>query len=181
MKKLFMMSSLLIGMSLLTGTSASAQYASIYTSVKPADCQTIKSSDLDQDAPIDYYTGECVGLDGYKVIISGGDLRYSLSLKYESQHLIFTQIGQFHDMGASRIEWRGLIGQDGRVKGYTSLIYRLSIADAEGGPDDEKLFVVRLSGSDSCLIGVVDRSPNMNRTARKIADNPAAACLPIYE
>jgi hypothetical protein len=173
MRSLLLVTALLVPLSSL----AQGRAASVYTSVAEDDCTTIDSSDSDPEAEIDYYTGHCRGKNGFIVQISGGDIRYSLSLLYKGKEIRFTQIGYFHDMGSSKVEWRGLTNGDGSVTKFHSLIYRLKIDDY--GQSRDTLFVVRLNGLRSCLIGNVQQSAKMNEAARKIADDMTKPCLPI--
>ncbi len=166
----------LVGMS----AGASAKMASEYTSVATNDCKTIASSQNEVEPEIDYYTGHCEGRAGFTTIVSGGDIRYSLSLLYRGEEINFTEIRSFHDMGSDLIEWRG-IEKNGKIEEYTSLIYRLKISTPDAWPDkplsQDNLFVVRLNGIKSCLVGIVPQSSNMNERARAIADMPSLRCL----
>jgi len=169
---------------MLSAPTAFAASASRYTSVAPKDCRTIESSELVKNPEIDYYTGHCPGFDGYTVVISGGDLRYSLGLIYRGRNLNFTRIGSFHEMGSTKIEWRGPVDSNGGVRRFNSLIYRLSIQafDDQPGPRNfTRLFVVRLNGTRSCLIGTVEPSATMNAEARAIADDLSRPCLRVEE
>ncbi len=151
-----------------------AANTSVYTSVKVEDCKTIEDSSKDPNAEIDFYTGHCKGLAGYTAVVSGGDIRYSLSLIYKNQEVTLTRIGAFHDMGSDKIEWRGLANSKGQLVKAQSLIYRLSISrhqdDLGDVKNDQNLFVVRLNGLNSCVVGVVKQSGTMNEEARAIAD-----------
>lgn len=164
-------------------TIANAKSDSVYTSVAVEDCKTIEASWLEQEPEIDYYTGHCTGKDGYKVVISGGDIRYSLSLIYKGTEVTLTNIGAFHDMGSEKIEWRGSVNKDGKINSFHSLIYRLSIADyaTDYVENVDTLFVVRLKGANSCVIGTVKQSLDMNEQARAIADDQSLPCLDTKE
>lgn len=156
---------------------AFAKTASVYTSVDTKDCKTIEGGELDPDSEIDHYTGHCAGKDGYTVVVSGGDLRYALSLIIQGEEIKFTNIGAFHDMGSKKIEWRGNADASGRISKFDALIYRLTIANPDGQSSKETLYVVRLDGKKTCLIGEVQQAPNMNAQARAIADDLARPCL----
>ena len=166
------MKQILIFVSILVSGSAFAANQSTYTSIAKADCQTIQDSENEKDAPIDYYTGHCPGKNGYTVVISGGDLRYSLSLKFGRKEINLTQIGSFHDLGADKVEWRGPRGGQ-----YTSIIYRLNIAQGDEGKDKSYLYVARLAGANTCIIGIVPPGANMNQQARDLADDEYLPCL----
>jgi hypothetical protein len=177
------MKAILIALLSLVAYSASAQMQSVYTSVDVKDCVTVTSSEMDK-GPIDFYTGECPAMGGYKVTITGGDIRYNLDLSYEGVRIPTLKPMQFHDMGSSKIEWRykrtGSDWNSYQVE-YTALIYRLNLdsynpATGESKPQDT-LVVVRLNGASSCVVGMVEQQANMNQKARQIADNPAASCV----
>ena len=177
MKALILLTSLLLPLS----SFAESKSSSIYTSVAVKDCKTIESSENEAEPEIDYYTGHCEGKNGYTVQISGGDIRYSLSLIYGGEQVEFTRIGAFHDMGSDKVEWRGKVNKDGSVTKFHSLIYRLNIHGYGENYDESRdsLFVVRLNGKKSCLIGQVEQSKNMNAEARKIADDMSKKCIPL--
>ncbi len=152
---------------------------SVYTSIEDADCKTIKVAT--ETDPIDFYTGECVGLDGYSVLVTGGDLRYSIELKVDEKTVELTHLGAFHSPGSDKIEWRGPV-KNGEVQPY-ALIFRLNIDDSFDQNDlpvgTDSLFVVRLDGAQSCVIGVVRQQSEMNNKARAIADDIKLPCLVV--
>lgn len=165
--------------SLIAAFSVSAfakiENKSVYTSVDPQDCITIESSEFQTDPEIDYYTAECAGFGGYKAIVSGGDIRYNLSLNFEGQDITLARPPSFHDLGSKMIEWRYEQDPNKSVK-LTSLIYRLTVTDGADGTNSDVLYVVRLNGAKSCLIGAVS-SGDLNERAREIADDASAQCL----
>ena len=64
---------------------AQAKLGSIYTDVAPSTCLTLMSSEgVDTE---DYYAAECPGMGGYRIFISGGDLRYNLSPEYQNKSI----------------------------------------------------------------------------------------------
>lgn len=142
---------------------------STYTNVDVDSCTTIETSEGNPDAEIDYYTGICRGVDSYQVKISGGDLRYGLSLIYKGQEIEdLTKISSFHDMGSTKIEWRYEKNSRGQ-KIYKALIFRIRAYENDTNVD--YLHVVKLNGSDSCTVAVLTGLENMNEAARKIADS----------
>jgi hypothetical protein len=151
---------------------------SVYTSIEAADCKTIEVAT--ESDPIDFYTGECAGADGYSVLVTGGDLRYSIVLKVDGKQVELTNIGAFHSPGSNKIEWRGPV-KNGKVQ-PSALIFRLNIDDSFDQNDlpvgTDSLFVVRLMGTKSCVIGVVKQQPEMNSKARTLADDLTLPCLP---
>lgn len=174
------MKMLILISSVMWATISFAASDSVYTSVAYADCKVIKDSNLEPEPEIDYYTGHCAGKAGYTVVVSGGDIRYSISLIYQNNEINLTNIGAFHDVGSSKVEWRGPVGKNGKIKSYNSLIYRLNIThynEDDTMTNDDEMFVVRLNGAKSCLIGRVPLSQNMNEQARAIADDLSKPCL----
>ncbi len=152
---------------------------SFYTSVKTDDCLTVNSPEVDGvPYEIDYYVGQCPGLSGYQVFIQGGDIRYNLQLKYNGFDIELPVLSAFHDMGSDKIEWR-FKREDGMVR-MTGLIYRLNFQDFNEETGDfftnTRLYVVRLAGKESCLIGEVNASDSMNAEARNIADDESLSC-----
>lgn len=175
------MKSLLISLLLLIGTYAQAKIGSVYTSVEPQDCVTINGSELLAEPEIDFYEGECAAFGGYRVYISGGDIRYSLDLSYQGQSIDTIKLASFHDMGSAKIEWRYERKGDGfdNTLEYTALIYRLNYTTytENGEPTDkDMLVVVRLDQQNSCVIGTIEQQANMNEKARQLADNKSASC-----
>lgn len=59
---------------------ANAELLSVYTSVRDSSCVIYDAASLHKNPEIDFLDEECVGLGGYQVMISGGDLRYPLHL-----------------------------------------------------------------------------------------------------
>ena len=156
---------------------------SVYSSIKDTDCVIYDSSELHEEPEIDFLTAECPAFGGYRVMISGGDIRYNLGLSYNGTKINTLQPEGFHNTGSNVIEWRfNRVQRLGYFEAkYTALIYRLSVSEynetANENQDVTKLVVVRLSGEQSCIIGVFTNESNDNNLARKIADNPDAKCI----
>ncbi len=163
----------------LFSSAAFAANQSKYTSVHENACVTIEDSKLNPNSEIDYYTGYCKGFNEYAVVISGSDLRYNLSLLYQGNEVKFPAPQGFYGPGSNNIEWRGTVNKDGSLTQFHSLIYRLNIeyVGANGNSvQEDHLYVVRLAGLKSCVIGDIGPVANMNVEARKIADNLALTC-----
>lgn len=177
MKAIFFMSLFLIA----AQSQAKTVVGSDYTSIAYADCKTIKDSELDKDAPIDYYTGNCAGLAGYGITVTGGDLRYDIVLTYKGTEIQTNNLWSFHNPGSDKVEWRYEVNGKGK-KVYTALIYRQDFqyqdeVDGSIDPTDHtQLVVVRLNGKKSCRIGIVAQQKNMNLAARNLADSKNTAC-----
>lgn len=163
-----------LGVVLPTVVFAQTKTSSVYTDLKK-DCIVV--SDATDAAPIDFYTSECKAFGGFTLKESGGDLRYGPELSFEGQEINLQRPPNFHQMGSQKIEWvydliRGEEG-DGTLK-FKALIYRLSIADVEPDrPDQSVLYVIRLNGKKSCLIG----TSKTNEGARQLANNKSAPCV----
>ena len=176
-----MINKLFLPLLLTSGISfADTPGQSKYTSVLVEDCITITSSDNEENPDIDYYSGECTGFGGFRPFVAGGDLRYSLGLIYQDTVIDLEKMPSFHDMGSPNIEWRYNLKPNSVINFY-GLIYRINFSDwdDETGMNIEtsKLAVVRLNGKDSCVIGTVEKSDNMNEKARLIVDNLELPCL----
>ncbi|MEM7646350.1 MAG: hypothetical protein AAF203_05530 [Pseudomonadota bacterium] len=160
---------------------AHPELESKYTSVKPADCFAANSSELELEPEIDFYEGTCPAFGGYVVEISGGDIRYSLSLHYGKKKIDLPRPGAFHDMGSDVIEWRfNRHNSNGHGPFHpNALIYRLNVADdlTEGPKNIDRLIVVRLNKEKSCVIGDLSKVKDMNKKARAIADDFSSPCL----
>lgn len=156
---------------------AKTQTGSVYTDIK-ADCITV--SNATEKAPIDFFTSECKAFAGFTLKISGGDLRYGPELKFEGAEIDLQRPGRFHDMASQKVEWVYDLTQDEEGSGslaFKALIYRLSVSDATGDAsrDQALLYVVRLNGKKSCVIGTAQT----NEAARKLADSKSAACVKV--
>lgn len=174
------MKTLFVLLSLFFSTAAFAANKYMYTSIHKNACVTIEDSTLNPKSEIDYYTGYCKGFNEYAVVISGGDLRYNLSLLYRGDEVKFPAPQGFYGPGSNNIEWRGAANKDGTLTQFHSLIYRLNIeyVGANGNNvQEDHLYVVRLAGLKSCIIGDVGPSGTMNVEARAIADNMSLTCL----
>lgn len=170
-----MKTSLLIGLLFSLNTFA-ANMSSIYTSIKRSDCVSVYDSTKDPHAEIDSEIRRCVGLAGFETIISGGDLRYDLSLSYGGQEVVLAGHGPFRDIEADKIEWRYEKTGSGISSQVTfkALIYRLAYQGWNEKTEEpfqtEKLVVVKLDGLKSCVVGKVEKQNQMNKKARAIAD-----------
>ncbi len=162
---------------------SSVDVESVYTSVLSSDCVTVASSELETDPEIDYYDAECSALGGYQVFVRGGDIRYSLELSYNGVQIPLPRPASFHDLGASKIEWRYERQYSEHNSGivYTALIYRLNYESYDAQKEEfvstDELVVVRLKGEKSCVIGQIEEQEKMNVLARALADDKNAQCV----
>lgn len=152
-----------------------------YTSILPKDCVIYSSSELEAEPEIDHLNSECTGLGGYQIFVSGGDLRYPLSLVYNNKEIKLTNYMGFHEVGAEKIEWLFDRTTDGKVT-YKALIHRMNFAQVEG-KDKSVLIVSKLNKEKSCAVAVVkaskaEPSNDMNVKARLIAEKAQSmSCL----
>jgi hypothetical protein len=155
----------------LTALSKTTETKSAYTDLK-ADCIVVSSST--DKAQIDFYTAECKAYGGYALRITGGDLRYGPELAFNGVQLDLARPFGFHDLGSDKIEWVYDLARDEEGNGeihFKALIYRLNVADQDGH-DKSFLYVVRLNGEQSCVIGSVTN----NEGARDLANDISAKC-----
>jgi hypothetical protein len=150
---------------LLAGAPVHAEpltWGSVYTSVAATECVEISKSN--DSAEI-----------GYRLRIGGGDLRYHPDLQFGGTPIELSVPGSFHDMGGERVEWLYISTRSGDGSGsldWRAPIFRLNVDDTGTGKSRSVLYVVRLNGAQSCLIG----SASTNDAARTLAHNLNAPC-----
>lgn len=150
------------------------------TPVSPAAAQAIDSAysslAVDDCTPIeqDRMGGRwaCPGFGGWTAIVSEYDLRQTLLLRRDGRTLgPAPRVLPFNAAGDT-LEWR-LARRDGRWRPF-ALIVRFFIADLAGGPDIQRLYVLRLDPAAGvlCSVGAVPvaGNPDANREARALAD-----------
>jgi hypothetical protein len=170
------MKAFLFGALLLAGAPVHAEpltWGSVYTSVAAKDCVEISKSN--DRAEIDFSEAECPSYGGYRLHIGGGDLRYHPDLQFGGAAIELALPGNFHDMGGEKVEWlyTATRAYDGSgTLDWRALIFRLNVDDAETGKRRSLLYVVRLNGAKSCVIG----SASSNDAARTLAHNLNAPC-----
>lgn len=152
---------------------AATSQKSLYTDLTK-DCVAVSSA-TDQ-APIDFYEAECKAFGGYRLTITGGDLRYHPELYFGDTKIEIETPMSFHDTASTNIEWAYTHTIDNEGSGtlvWKALIYRLNSVDSEDpNKNSETLYVVRLKGKMSCLLGQV----KTNAEARALAYDAKAIC-----
>ena len=163
-------------------------YTSTYTPLTESGCHLVKLSNWDADAPIDYFTQECPAYGGYRIILTGGDLRSWIQVirhtpngpeVNEFYQTVWQQVGQFPYVSGTVLEWRYKWPEmtshiNDRVPELIGLVYRVDGSDPEGLRDISKLVVLRLEAEATpCLLGIVDG----NEEARALLDTPTTACI----
>jgi hypothetical protein len=170
------MKAFLFGALLLAGAPVHAEpltWGSVFTSVAAKECVEISKSN--SNAEIDMSEAECVSYGGYRLRIGGGDLRYHPDLQFGGAPIELSLPGSFHDMGGEKVEWLYSATRAGDGSGaldWRALIFRLNVDDTDTGKSRSVLYVVRLNGAQSCLIG----SASSNDAARALAHNLNAPC-----
>lgn len=143
---------------------AVAQNQSIYTSTKTSNCRTIKSVP-DEGG---YYEGECTGVGGYKVRLTEGDIRQTLTIitpGKKKQELNFWSLFSSFSYIGEKLEWRTKGGV------AVALIARYNVADPEGVKKDiSYLMVSKIGKTESCVTDIVKPGANQNADARVLAD-----------
>ena len=146
---------------------------SLYTDLTK-DCVTVSTAT--QEAPIDFYEAECKAFGGYRLTITGGDLRYHPELYFGDKKIEIETPMSFHDTASTKIEWvfNHSIDKEGAGKlEWKGLIYRLNYTDSEDpNKNTDMLFVVRLDGAKSCLIGTTQS----NVKAREMVSSSKPDC-----
>jgi len=146
---------------------------SLYTDLTK-DCVVVAAAT--DKAPIDFYESECKAFGGYRLKITGSDLRYHPELYFGDKKIEIETPMSFHDTASAKIEWVYGHAIDAEGAGqleWKGLIYRLNYTNPE---DPEKnintLYVVRLDGAKSCLVGTTQS----NTKAREMAFNSKPGC-----
>jgi hypothetical protein len=167
----FILAALLMGG---TGAwAAPAKWGIAYSDVAPRDC--IEIAKTAENAEGDFYEAECASYGGYRLRIVGGDLRVHPDLQFGGEPIRLNLPGSFHDMGSGKVEWLYSATREADGSGsleWRGLIFRLKVSNPEGGSDRSVLYVVRLNGARSCVLGTASE----NDEARALAQNPDAPC-----
>lgn len=146
---------------------------SLYTDLNK-DCVAVSSATT--EAPIDFYAAECKAFGGYRLTITGGDLRYHPELYFGDTKIEIETPMSFHDTASTKVEWAYTHTIDNEGVGtleWKALIYRLNSVDSEDpNRNSDILYVVRLNGKNSCLLGQV----KTNAEARALAYDAKAIC-----
>jgi hypothetical protein len=169
------MKTILLAALLLSPSAFAAQveWKSVYTDLKK-DCVVVSSAN--DQAEIDFFEAECKSFGGYRLMHSGGDIRYAPVLSFNGVELEIGRPFSFHDTASDKVEWiyRHTTESDGGGQiEWKGFVYRLSVASAEGISDQNVLFAVRLDGENSCLLG----KPKTNAEARALVQNLNAPCV----
>jgi hypothetical protein len=186
MKSLLTLSFLFTTLSLKAGTS---ETRAVTTSILNNDCLITSSAEWEAEPEIDFLSMICPSYGGYQVEISGGDIRYDLKLSYAGTQLPTEDLGAFHDMLGSKIEWRYKLPAANDFKAqpkFTALVYGLSFQDydekTEENFENYRVIAIKLAGKKSCIVARIDGTTVKSeeeayQKARELADNAKAPCL----
>lgn len=154
----------------LSGLAVPAQaYDSAYTELDLDACPVIETYEVGAD-------WLCEGYGGIAVLVSEGDLRFTVSYgKDAAAESAFGQgFGPFNDLGP-RIEW--LLEADGGIAG-TILRWFVAQPDYEA-PDHQILVVTRIEPGNTCHVAYIDARANANANA--LAREAAENLIPDFE
>lgn len=157
----------LLAITLLAGAltaPAQAAFTSAYTDINLDQCLVLDSDDFGS-------SWSCPGYKGFPLLVSEGDLRFSLRFGFNIDKEPRGQtLGPFNHLGA-KLEWR-LSNAMGRWMPIATIV-RYHTADPETGKDKGQVLVVtQLVEGNTCHIAYIDALANSdaNALAREVAD-----------
>ncbi|MBS9781798.1 MAG: hypothetical protein KGV56_04820 [Gammaproteobacteria bacterium] len=118
----------------------------------------------------------CDGKDDYQIQYPQDNDAVYLALLYKDDRVHANMWGGQNFPPA--FEWR--FHYENGKKIYHALIYRSKATEFSGFKKENYLNVIRLAKEQSCYLGKISRSKNMNVKARKLADNRSQQCPPQY-
>ncbi len=151
---------------LLLGALASPAYAgfnSAYTDINLDQCLVLDSDDFGT-------SWACPGYKGYPLMVTEGDLRFSLIYGFGAKMADGQTLPPFNHLG-QKLEWR-LSNAKGRWLPIATIV-RYHTADPEtGGDGGQVLVVTQLAEGNTCHIAYIDTltNPDANALAREAAD-----------
>ncbi len=139
------------GILLLSVAFAADKATSEYTSSARKNALSYKTYDTDG------FTQTCPGLGGYQLVLSAGDDRSWISVKYGNTVVDLYGAtmshagGQFPAKANDVVEWRGVH----TAKGFRpyAVIYRINSTSPENNKRISRLLVIKLDGANSKIIG----------------------------
>ena len=147
-------------------TPAQAAFNSAYTDLDLDECLVLDADDFGA-------SWACPGYKGYPLMVSEGDLRFSLAYGFNPSDNWQT-LPPFNRLG-EKLEWR-LSNDLGRWMPIATIV-RYHTADPETGEDKGQVLVVtQLVEGNSCHIAYIDAvaNANANELARQAADASGA-------
>jgi hypothetical protein len=143
---------------------AQAAFNSAYTDLDLDQCLVLEADDFS-------VSWSCPGYRGYPLMVSEGDLRFSLRYGFNiDKDRGWQSLGPFNHLGA-KLEWR-LSNALGRWMPIATIV-RYFTADPETGEDSGQVLVVtQLVEGNTCHIAYIDAraNSNANEMARAAAD-----------
>ena len=151
---------------------------SLYTSVAPKSCRTIKSTSDEGES----YEGRCRGVAGYNLIVEEGDLRTNIKVvapggSTRSLDLWSIVSSAFSSLGP-RVEWR--MAKRAGKSTPVALIIRYNASENVDDPNKTTsyLAVAKITAAETCITDKILPGPNANTDARRAADAAATkGCL----
>ena len=144
-------------------TPAYAGFNSAYTEIDLDECLVLDADDFGA-------SWSCTGYKGYPLMVTEGDLRFSLVYGFGARAGDGQTLPPFNHLG-EKLEWR-LSNKLGRWMPIATIV-RYFTADPETGEDKGQVLVVtQLVEGNSCHIAYIDAlaNPNANELAREAAD-----------
>lgn len=160
------MKRLLAGLALITVALASPAHAafnSAYTDIDLNECLVLDADDFGA-------SWSCPGYKGYPLMVTEGDLRFSLVYGFGAKMADGQTLPPFNHLGP-KLEWR-LSNALGRWMPIATIV-RYHTADPETGVDKGQVLVVtQLVEGNRCHIAYIDALANKdaNELARQAAD-----------
>ena len=176
MKKLVLLSLVSMGLSAFA-YEPFTPITGITTGLSDETCVAYDGDRFQKEPEIDYFSAECLGLGGWRVINYGGDARSWIKLingKYEfNLQGKVESVGQFPNIN-SGVEWRVK-----RVLGKGAAPIAVLVATSGQDPDDiEKtngeVLIIKLSAKKSCIMNKI-RFNARDEKAEKAAQEQARA------
>lgn len=156
----------LLAAALAFGALATPVYAgfnSAYTDLDLDECLVLDADDFGA-------SWSCPGYKGYPLMVTEGDLRFSLIYGFGAKMADGQTLPPFNHVG-EKLEWR-LSNELGRWMPIATIV-RYYTADPETGEDKGQVLVVtQLVEGNSCHIAYIDAlaNANANELAREAAD-----------
>ena len=144
-------------------TPAYAGFNSAYTDINLDECLVLEADDFGA-------SWSCPGYKGYPLMVTEGDLRFSLLYGFGAKMSDGQTLPPFNHLG-EKLEWR-LSNDSGRWMPIATIV-RYHTADPETGEDKGQVLVVtQLVEGNSCHIAYIDAlaNKNANELAREAAD-----------
>ena len=144
-------------------TPAQAAFNSAYTDINLDECLVLDADDFGA-------SWACPGYKGYPLMVTEGDLRFSLVYGFGAKAADGQTLPPFNRLG-EKLEWR-LSNDLGRWMPIATIV-RYHTADPETGEDKGQVLVVtQLVEGNSCHIAYIDAvaNENANELAREAAD-----------